>query len=233
MANNPIGKARELQRALYRAAKRSTTRRFHALYDKVYRKDILCEAWERVKANRGGAGVDGETIQEIKEDGVEAFLIQLQEELKEGRYRPQVVKRVNIPKPDGRERPLGIPAVRDRVVQAAVKIVVEPIFEADFQPCSYGFRPERTAHDAAETIRQKANAGYDWVVEADIENYFDTIDQEKLMEMVSERISDRRMLKLIRKFLRAGILEEGKVRTATAGTPQGGVITPPTMLPRM
>ena len=226
MANNPIGKARELQRALYRAAKRSTTRRFHALYDKVYRKDILWAAWEKVKANRGGAGVDGETIEAIKETGVEGFVNQLQEELKGGSYRPQPVRRVNIPKPDGRQRPLGIPAVRDRVVQAAVKIVVEPIFEADFKPCSYGFRPKRTAHEAVEMIREKANAGYDWVVEADIESYFDTIDQEKLMEMMSKRISDRRILKLMRKFLRAGVLEEGKVRTATAGTPQGGVLSP-------
>jgi len=188
--------------------------------------DILRAAWEVVKANRGVAGVDGQTIQAIEADGVDAFLTQLQEELREGRYRPQPVKRVYIPKPDGRQRPLGIPAVRDRVVQAAVKIVVEPIFEADFQPCNYGFRPKRSAHEAGEMIRQKANQGYDWVVDADIENYFDTIDQTKLMEMVERRISDRRMLKLIRKFLQAGILEEGKVRTATAGTPQGGVLSP-------
>lgn len=226
VANYPIDKVRELQRALYRAAKRRATRRFHALHDKVYRMDILRAAWEKVKANRGGAGVDGQGIQAIEADGVDAFLTQLQEELKEGRYRPQPVRRVYIPKTDGRQRPLGIPAVRDRVVQAAVKIVVEPIFEADFQPCSYGFRPKRSAHEAGEMIRQKANQGYDWVVDADIENYFDTIDQAKLMEMVERRISDRRMLKLIRKFLKAGILEEGMVRTATAGTPQGGVLSP-------
>lgn len=225
-ANDPIDKARELQRALYRAAKRSATRRFHALYDKVYRKDILQWAWELVKANRGVAGVDGQTIQAIEEGGVDAFLSQIQQELQEGRYRPRPVRRVYIPKPDGRKRSLGIPAVRDRVVQMAVKIVIEPIFEADFQPCSFGFRPKRSAHDANEVIRQTANRGYDWVVDADIEDYFDTIDQEKLMAMVSKRVSDRRMLKLIRKFLKAGVFEDGKVRTATAGTPQGGVLSP-------
>jgi group II intron reverse transcriptase/maturase len=188
--------------------------------------DILQRAWESVKANRGAAGVDGQTIQDIEEGGIEAFLTQIQQELQEGRYRPQPARRVYRPKPDGRQRPLAIPAVRDRVVQTAVKIVVEPIFEADFQPCSFGFRPKRSAHDANEVIRQTANRGYDWVIDADIETYFDTIDQEKLREMVSKRISDRRMLKLIDKFLRAGVLEDGKVRTATAGTPQGGVLSP-------
>ncbi len=225
-ANYPIDKARQLQRALYRAAKRSATRRFHALYDKVCREDILWWAWGLVKANRGAAGVDGQTIQAIEEGGVGIFLHQLQEELRNGRYRPQPVRRVYIPKPDGRQRPLGIPALRDRVVQAVVKIVVEPIFEAGFQPCSFGFRPKRSAHDANEIIRQTANGGHDWVVDADIESYFDTIDQERLMAMVAKRISDRRMLKLIRKFLKAGVPEEGKVRLATTGTPQGGVLSP-------
>lgn len=226
MANDPIEKARQLQRALYRAAKRSAGRRFHALYDKMCREDILRWAWELVKANRGVAGVDNQTIQSIEEAGKEAFLHQLQEQLSRGCYRPQAVRRVYIPKPDGRQRPLGIPAVRDRVVQAAVKIVIEPIFEADFQPCSFGFRPKRSAHDANEVIRQVANQGHEWVVDADIENYFDTIDHEKLMAMVEKRISDRRMLKLIRQFLEAGVLEDGKVRTLSAGTPQGGVLSP-------
>ena len=226
MANDPIDKARQLERALYRAAKRSAGRRFHALYDKVYRQDILRRAWELVKANRGVAGVDSQTVQLIEETGREVFLRQLQEQLREGRYRPRPVKRVYIPKSDGRKRPLGIPAVRDRVVQAAVKIVMEPIFEADFQPCSFGFRPKRSAHDANEVIRQVANQGYEWVVDADIENCFDTIDHKKLMEMVEKRISDRRMLKLIRQFLKAGVLEDGKVRRQTTGTPQGGVLSP-------
>jgi RNA-directed DNA polymerase len=225
-ANNSIDKARQLQRALYRAAKRSATRRFHALYDKVYREDILWRAWEMVKANRGVAGVDGQTIQAIEAGGAGIFLYQLGEELKAGCYQPKPVRRVYIPKPDGRKRPLGIPVVRDRVVQAAMKIVIEPIFEADFQPCSFGFRPKRSPHDANEMIRQTVNKGYNWVVDADIQSYFDTIDQEKLMEMVARRISDRRILKLIRKFLKAGVLEEGKVQVATTGTVQGGVFSP-------
>lgn len=225
-ANHSIDKARKLQRALYRAAKRSASRRFHALYDKVYRKDILGRAWELVRANRGTAGMDDQSIQSIENEGVREFLAQIQQELEDGRYHPRPIQRVYITKPDGRNRPLGIPVVRDRVVQIAVKIAVEPVFEADFQPCSFGFRPKRSAHDANEVIRQTVNRGFNWVVDTDIENYFDTIDQEKLMGMVSKRISDRRMLKLIRKFLTAGVLEEGKVRTLTAGTPQGGVLSP-------
>ncbi len=225
--NYPLDKVRELQRALYRAAKRSATRRFHALYDKICRTDILQIAWKRVKANRGVAGVDEQTIQDIEETGVEVFINQIRQELFEGHYRPQAVRRRWIEKPGRTEkRPLGIPAVRDRVVQMAIKLVIEPIFEADFYPCSFGFRPKRSAHDANEVIRQKANKGYDWVVDTDIKSYFDTIDHDRLMAMVAERISDRRMVKLIQKFLKAGVLEDGKVRALTTGTPQGGVISP-------
>ena len=226
MANNPQDKVRELQRALYRAAKRSATRRFHALYDKIYRMDILERAWEKVKANRGAAGIDGETIEAIEQRGVGQFLLDIQRDLKEGRYRPQPVRRVYISKEDGRQRPLGIPTVRDRVVQMAAKVVIEPIFEADFLSCSYGFRPKKSAHQAVEVIRQKANQGYEWVVEVDIQGYFDHIDHKRLMEMVEGRISDRRVLKLMRKWLKAGVLEEGNYRTAVVGTPQGGVISP-------
>jgi group II intron reverse transcriptase/maturase len=179
-----------------------------------------------VKANRGAAGVDQETVESIEEMGVEQFLEDIQARLREGRYWPLPVQRQYIPKSDGRKRPLGIPTVRDRVVQMAAKLVIEPIFEADFLPCSYGFRPKRSATQALEAIRKAGNRGYDFVVDFDIRSYFDSIDQEKLMVLVKERISDRRVLKLLRKWLRAGVMEEGTVRETLAGTPQGGVISP-------
>ena len=225
-ANDTIDAARRLQRALYLAAKASPARRFHALFDKMYRKDILERAWGEVKANAGAAGIDGATIEATQQEGVEGFLGELREELREGRYRPRAVRRVYIPKADGRQRPLGIPTVRDRVVQAAAKVVLEPIFEADFRDSSYGFRPRRSAHQGMEQLRVGVNQGRNWVVDADTEAFFDRIDHGVLMGLVEKRISDRRMGKLLRQMLQAGVLEDGEVRPTDQGVPQGGVISP-------
>jgi len=227
---------RTLQRKLYLKAKQEPVYRFHALYDKVYRADILSHAYALVRANKGSAGIDGVTFEAIEEEeGVAALIAELAEALRNKTYKPDPVKRVMIPKGDGSQRPLGIPTIRDRVAQMATKLVIEPIFEADFCGTSYGFRPKKSAHDAVDDVTCALYTGHTEVIDADLSKYFDTIPHANLMAVVAERICDGAMLHLIQMWLKASVMEvdrDGKRRNIGGGkgnrkgTPQGGVISP-------
>lgn len=220
-----IEKSRQLQRNLYLTAKKDKQRRFHALYDRIFRLDVLWRAWKEVRANKGSAGMDGITFEMIEEYGVEEYLLDIQEDLQNKQYRPKPVKRVYIPKPDGKQRPLGIPTIRDRIVQQACKIVIEPIFGANFLDSSYGFRPKREAKQATEKVKKELYKNW-YVVDADIQGYFDNINHEILLGLLKRRISDRRVIKLCRQWLQAGVIENGKYYPTEKGSPQGGVISP-------
>jgi RNA-directed DNA polymerase len=216
----------ELQSSLYRAAKADKVRRFYSLHDKLCRIDILQEAWRRVRENNGAAGTDKQTVEDIERSGVEQFLSELQHELQTETYRVQCVRRVFIPKRNGKMRPLGIPTVRDRVVQQAVRLIIEPIFEADFQPFSYGYRPNKSALQASLEIRKWLNFGLTNIVDIDIESFFDHVNHSKLLSFVMERIADGYIIKLVKEWLRAGVVYLNTVTYPDEGTPQGGVISP-------
>ena len=225
----PLDKVRALQHTLYRAAKADPGRRFHALWDKVYRRDVLWRGWVAVRANNGAPGIDRTTLDQVeREYGALRLVDELAAELREGRYRPLPARGVLIPKPgrEGEYRPLSISAVRNRVVQAALKIVLEPVFEADFLPCSFGFRPKRSQHDALQVLIDESWRGRRWVVETDIANCFSAIPHDRLMTAIGERVADQSVLKLIRQILRAGVMQDGQVRREVTGAAQGGPVSP-------
>lgn len=230
MANNPVttkDKVQELQRKLYLKAKLEPNFRFYALYDRVYRTDVLKKSWMRVKLNHGSAGIDGISLKDIEEQGVDDFLKTIQQELRTRKYHPLPAKRVYIPKPDGSKRPLSIPTVKDRVVQMAVKLVIEPIFEAGFEDASFGYRPKRGAQKAALEVRKYLNYGYTNVIDADLKDCFGSIPHRELLDMIAKRIVDGKVLRLIRLFLKQGVMEEKETSINNdKGTPQGGVISP-------
>lgn len=221
-------KVQEFQRKIYLKAKQNPKYRFYALYDKVYRDDILEEAWKRVKRNKGSAGTDGTTIREIQKYGANKYLIEIAQELKDRTYKPKPLRQVSIPKSNGQTRILRIPTIKDRIVQQAAKIVIEPIFEADFQPHSYGFRPKRSPRMAIKTMSEiihKTNQRN--VIDLDLQNFFDTISHKKLIQLIVRRIIDKGIINLIKMWLKTGVLTgHGIDRNSTTGTPQGGVISP-------
>jgi RNA-directed DNA polymerase len=223
-----VDSVRAVQHTLYRAAKADPGRRFHSLWDKVLRRDVLWRAWVTVRRNNGAPGIDRVTLADVEEYGIDRLLDELAADLRGGGYRPLPARRVFIPKPGNpvERRPLSIPSVRDRIVQAAVKIVLEPVFEADMLACSHGFRPRRGAHDGLQVMIDESWRGRRWVVETDIASCFEAIPVDELMRAVEERVCDQSVLKLLRVMLRAGVMEDGQVRRPVAGTPQGGVISP-------